>query len=185
MRLPSALRKLCALAVFIALTACGGPEVIHARGPDRMPALEVKSLGIDFKDKIPTSWSKHQAGLIKPEFTPEEKVAAAARAKAISLDILHNLPTAVRSQLTPYLAGSERASRNVLILEITGLAVDTDGSAQITMEMYCGPRGELYPDWTRTVRVSASRLSAPETVTRDLVAAILAQLKTSALIAAS
>jgi hypothetical protein len=169
-----------------ALVGCAGPEVIGGRGPDTLPRAAARSLVIVIKDNPETARTKHQpgSGLGKPVFTPDEVRSTDMRCREIAQNLAQHLIPQAKARLAPYLAGTEPEIRHTLTVEISRIAADTDGSADIRITLSYNERGERFPAWMRIVRTTAGRFSTPDAITNEVMEAVLAQLKASALIPA-
>ena len=179
---PLSLYRVSALSVLLCLSACTGSAVLHADSRGTPTPIAEGSLAITVNPHPPQLLvSKHERGAFShPKLTEDEQRAANARGLALEATLARELPQQLNDRLARY-ANHDGRPANGLILVLERIAVDTDGSADVTVSAVLGARGSK-SGWLRTVLVSASRFGSDTGIARDCSDAIVAQLKASGLL---
>lgn len=181
-RQPSRHFAMLALAALLT-SGCASYEVTQ-RGDRVLIPLETGSTEIVWQRGKPESLMVKQEkgyGVQKPVLSNDEKRELAVIRQQVYVELAGNLIPRLKSSLGPYVQ-REGKGKYVLNLELNRVVIDADGTRDVTITATLSEPPFAMEYWTRKVRLHASRFNGNDTISANAVEAIVAQLRSSALI---
>lgn len=181
-RHPCPLPALIGLSVAL-LGACTSYEI--AGRVDRLGGpLEPNSMHIVWSKNKPESLvTKHERGygLQKPTITAEDQQKLSVTRKQVFFELGNKLVPKLKTALSPYIREGGEA-KTILKLELNRIAIDTDGSRDITLTATLSQPPSSIDSWSRKIQIYAPRFGSDETISTSIVEAVVGQLRSSALV---
>lgn len=184
---PTRRQVLALLGHGVLLAGCGGYDVLRSgdAGAGARIALAPQSVKVVLFDRnVDLKMVNYERGhgLAPAPLRPEDKRQLRAHAEQLKPMLVQALLQGVSNGLGRYIG--TRAPAFQLGLQINQIALDLDGSADVVVSAAltrAGSAGDAL--WTRTVRAGRNQFGSDSGLAGDLVAAVLAEMRTSGLVA--
>lgn len=169
----------------VLLAACGGHDVLRSSDAGAHVALAPSSVKVVLYDRnVELRMLNHESGhgLAPAPLRPEDKRQLHMHAEQLKPMLVQALLQGVSAGLAGYL--NKRDPVYQLALQINRITMDLDGSVDVIVTATLTPVGSAGNAlWMRTVRDSRNQFGSDSGLASDLVKAVLAEMRTSDLIA--
>lgn len=175
------LASLCFILIF--LNGCASYEVTQKADRKLIP-LEPASTEIVWLKGNPESLIVKQErghGVLQPVFSKDERRELAVIRQQVFVELAGNLAPKLKSSLAPYIQ-KQGKGKQVLNLELNRVLIDADGTRDITITATLSEPPFDMEYWSRKIKIFAPRYSTNDVISTHAADAVVAQLRSSALI---
>jgi hypothetical protein len=179
------LRLLVSISLTVAvLGGCASYEVI-GRTDDKSVPLAPGSTDVVWKRaRTENVMVKQEKGFgVQPTImTSDERREMAVVRDQVMVELAGNVVPKLKLSLDPYISPSRNMVKTVLHLELNRVMIDADGSRNITFTASLSEPPFAMGYWSRQIRIFVPRFSSNSEVSTKLVEAVVAQLRSAAMI---
>lgn len=173
--------SLCFALIF--LHGCASYEVTQKTDRKLIP-LEPASTEIVWLKGNPESLIVKQErgyGVQKPVFSKDERRELAVIRQQVFVELAGNMVPKLKFSLGPYIQ-KQGKGKQVLNLELNRVLIDADGTRDITITATLSEPPFDMEYWSRKIKIFAPRYSTNDVISTNAADAVVAQLRSSALI---